>query len=156
RPPDRRRGMSAAGPALIPGSLRRLLARDRGAAETVLSNLLVALLVFLAGIILARGLGPEGRGRVAAHLVGITASFALGSLGINYGSALAAARSGGAGSVFRRIIVFGAASVFLTLVLELVIEKVVVGPSGGGEIGWALGGAAATQAASIALGWIQG
>jgi O-antigen/teichoic acid export membrane protein len=136
--------------------VRGFLRRDRGAAETVVSNFAIALLVFLGGVVLARGLGPAGRGRVAAHLVGIAASFALGSLGINYGAAFAAARSGGGRRTFQRILRLGLASVGATLVLELAIEKLVVGTTDARELGWALGGAAGTQAASVLLGWIQG
>ncbi len=138
------------------GRLRGFLDRDRGAAETVVSNFAIALLVFLGGVVLARGLGPAGRGRVAAHLVGIAASFALGSLGINYGAAFAAARSAGGRRTFHRILTLGLMSILLTLVLELAIEKLIVGGSDVRELGWALGGAAGTQAASILLGWIQG
>jgi len=138
------------------GRLRSLLKRDRAAAETAVSNLLVALLVFLGGVVLARALGPSGRGRVAAHLVGIAASFALGSLGVNYGAALAAARSAGSGRTFARIRGLGLASVLLTLGLELAIEKLVVRGSDSRELAWSLAGAAATQAVSILLGWIQG
>ena len=136
--------------------VRGFLQRDRGAAETVVSNFAIALLVFLGGVVLARGLGPEGRGRVAAHLVGVAASFALGSLGINYGAAFAAARSGGGRRTFQRILRLGLASVLATLALELAIERLVVGNSDAREIGWALGAAAGTQAASVLLGWIQG
>ena len=133
-----------------------LLKRDRGAAETAVSNLLIALLVFLGGVVLARALGPEGRGRVAAHLVGIAASFALGSLGVNYGAALAAVRSAGSPGTFARIRAFGLASVCLTLGLEFLIEKLVVRAADARETAWALAGAAATQAVTILLGWIQG
>ena len=136
--------------------VRGFLRRDRAAVETVVSNFAIALLVFLGGVVLARGLGPAGRGRVAAHLVGIAASFALGSLGINYGAAFAAARSGGGRRSFQRILLLGLASVLATLGLELAIETLVVGNSDVREIGWALGAAAATQAATVLLGWIQG
>ncbi len=135
---------------------RSLVGRDRGAAETAVSNLLLALLVFLGNVVLARALGPEGRGRVAAHLVGIAASFALGSLGINYGAALAATRSAGASRAFRRIQSFGLASVAATLALEFAIEKLVIRAPDARELAWSLAGAAGTQAASILLGWIQG
>ena len=138
------------------GRIRGLLEKDRGAAETVVSNFAIALLVFLGGVVLARGLGPAGRGRVAAHLVGIAASFALGSLGINYGAAFAAARSAGGRLTFRRILNLGLLSVLITLGLELAIEKLVVGSSDARELSWALGGAAGTQATSVLLGWIQG
>jgi O-antigen/teichoic acid export membrane protein len=138
------------------GRVRGFLERDRGAAETVIFNFAIALLVFLGGVVLARGLGPAGRGRVAAHLVGIAASFALGSLGINYGAAFAAARSAGGRRTFQRILKLGLASVFSTLALELAIEKLVVGDSDARELAWALAGAAGTQAASVLLGWIQG
>lgn len=140
----------------LSGRLAGLVRRDRGAVETAASNMVVALLVFLGGVVLARALGPEGRGRVAAHLVGIAASFALGSLGINYGAALAAARSGGSRVVFARIRTFGLLSLLATLLLELGIEELVVRVNDARELAWALAGAAATQAASILLGWIQG
>jgi O-antigen/teichoic acid export membrane protein len=140
----------------LSGRLADLVRRDRGAVETAVSNMIVALLVFLGGVVLARALGPEGRGRVAAHLVGVAASFALGSLGVNYGAALAAARSGGSSPVFARIRTFGLLSLFATLVLEFAIEKLVVRVSDPRELAWALAGAASTQATSILLGWIQG
>ena len=138
------------------GRLAGLVRRDRGAVETAVSNMVIALLVFLGGVVLARGLGPEGRGRVAAHLVGIAASFALGSLGVNYGAGLAAARSGGSRPVFARIRTFGLLSLAATLLLEVAVEKLVVRVADVREFAWALAGAAATQAASVLLGWIQG
>jgi O-antigen/teichoic acid export membrane protein len=146
-----RRGLVGAGAERIAG----LLKRDRLALETVAANSVVAALIFGAGIVLAR-LGPTGRGQVAAHLAAIGASFALGSLGINYGAAFAAARSGAAKRAFSNILFLGLASLLATCVLDLLIEALAIGGASSAQVGWSVAGAVAAQAASITLGWVQG
>lgn len=138
------------------GSWRRLLAGERQAIETVLANGLTALSVFAAGVVMARALGPEGRGQAAAHLVGIVMSVALGSLGVSYAAAFAAARSGRARSALRAVWSLGAASLAVTALLDVVVETFIVKDATVLERLWAVGGAVAGQAAGIAMGWIQG
>ena len=138
------------------GSWRRVLAGERQAIETVLANGLTALSVFAAGVVMARALGPEGRGQAAAHLVGIVMSVALGSLGVSYAAAYAAARSGRAKSAFRAVWQLGAASLAATALLDLVVETFIVKDATLPERAWAVGGAVVGQAAGIAMGWIQG
>lgn len=138
------------------GNWRRVLAGERQAIETVLANGLTALSVFAAGVVMARALGPEGRGQTAAHLVGIVMSVALGSLGVSYAAAFAAARSGRAKSALRAVWKLGAASLAVTTLLDLVVEAFVVKDATLPERAWAVGGAVVGQAAGIAMGWIQG
>jgi enterobacterial common antigen flippase len=133
-----------------------LLQRNRHALESVFVSALTALSVFIAGVILARALGPQGRGQVAAHMAGVAASFALGSLGANYGAAFAAARSGGSRPASGIVLRLGLAAVLVTIALDVAVELIAVPDSGLVERTWAVTGAAATQAASVALGWLQG
>jgi O-antigen/teichoic acid export membrane protein len=136
--------------------LRRSLAGERQAIETVLANGLTALSVFAAGVVMARALGPEGRGQAAAHLVGVVMSVALGSLGISYAAAYAAARSGRARSAFRAVWTLGLASLAITALLDLAVELFVVRNASLSEKAWAVAGAVLGQAAGITMGWIQG
>jgi O-antigen/teichoic acid export membrane protein len=135
---------------------RRWIAGERQAIETVLANGLSALSVFAAGVVMARALGPEGRGQVAAHLVGIVMSVALGSLGISYAAAYAAARSGRARSAFRAVWTLGLASLAVTALLDVAVELFVVPNASFTEKTWAVLGAVLGQAAGITMGWIQG
>jgi O-antigen/teichoic acid export membrane protein/SAM-dependent methyltransferase len=138
------------------GRFAGLLKTDRLALETVASNAVIAASVFGAGVVLARALGPTGRGQVAAHLAAIGASFALGGLGLNYGAAFAAARSGAAKRAFSNLLPLGLASLCATCVLTLVIEALAIGGPVSVQVGWAVAGAVAAQAASITSGWVQG
>ncbi len=141
---------------MLLNGLRRWLVSERRAAETVVVSALSALSVFVAGIVLARALGPDGRGRVAAHLVGIATSAALGSLGVSYAAAFAAARSGRSLIAFRAVWRLGSVSLGATFALDLLIESVVVRSHSFSEMTWAVLGAVASQTASITLGWMQG
>ena len=147
-----RRGLVGAGAGRFAGFLKR----DRLALETVAANSLVAASVFGAGVVLARALGPTGRGQVAAHLAAIGASFALGGLGLNYGAAFAAARSGAAKRAFSNILLLGLASLLATGVLDLAMEALAIGGGYSLQVAWSVAGAVAAQAASITSGWIQG
>lgn len=138
------------------GGWRRSFAGERQAIETVLANGLTALFVFAASVVMARALGPEGRGRAAVHLVGIGMSIALGSLGISYAAAYAAARSGRARSAFRAVWSLGLGSIAVTAVLAFALEVVVARNAPASEKAWAIAGAVVGQAAGIAMGWIQG
>jgi O-antigen/teichoic acid export membrane protein len=84
------------------------------------------------------------------------ASFALGGLGINYGAAFAAARSGAARRAFSNILLLSLASLFVTCVLDLLIEALAIRGASSAQVGWSVAGAVAAQAASITLGWVQG
>lgn len=117
---------------------------------------MTALSVFAAGVVMARALGPEGRGQAAAHLVGIGMSVALGSLGISYAAAFAAARSGRARSAFRAVWTLGLGSLAVTALLDLAVELFVVRNASPNETTWAVLGAVLGQAAGITMGWIQG
>ena len=138
------------------GNWRRAFAGERQAIETVLANGLTALAVFAASVVMARALGPEGRGQAAVHLVGIGMSIALGGLGVSYAAAYAAARSGRAPSALRAVAILGAASLAVTALLSLVIEVFVARDAPASEKAWAVAGAVIGQAAGIAMGWIQG
>lgn len=138
------------------GGWRRWIAGERQAIETVLANGLTALSVFAAGVVMARALGPEGRGQAAAHLVGIVMSVALGSLGISYAAAFAAARSGRARSAYRAVWTLGLGSIGVTALLDVAVELFVVRNASLSEKAWAVAGAVFGQAAGITMGWIQG
>jgi O-antigen/teichoic acid export membrane protein len=112
--------------------------------------------MFLTGVLLSRFLGVEGRGRFAGHFAAIGISFTSGGLGLGYGAAFVAARSGGAAAAGRRLQGPAAASLLLTAFLLLALELFVVRAGSIGETVWALAGALLTQGASIVLGWIQG
>jgi len=145
-----------AGGGPLPRRWRRWIAGERQAIETVLANGLTALSVFASGVVMARGLGPEGRGQVAAHLVGIGTSVALGSLGISYAAAYAAARSDRSRSAFRAVWTLGLASLAVTALLDVGVESLVVRSESTPEELWAVLGAVVGQAAGITMGWIQG
>jgi O-antigen/teichoic acid export membrane protein len=132
------------------------VAAEQQAFEAVLANGLIAFSVFASSVVMAHALGPEGRGRVAAHLAGIVTSVALGSLGISYAAAYGAARSGRSRSAFRAICTLGAGSLALTVLLDVGVEVLVVRSSASAEAAWAVAGALLGQAAGITTGWMQG
>jgi O-antigen/teichoic acid export membrane protein len=138
------------------GSWRSSLAGERQAIETVLANGLTALSVFAASVVMARALGPEGRGQAAVHLVAMGMSIALGGLGVSYAAAYAAARSGRSRSAFRAVGVLGAGSLAVTAVFCLAAELLVAREAPVSERAWAIAGAVIGQAAGITMGWIQG
>jgi O-antigen/teichoic acid export membrane protein len=135
---------------------RGWIAGERQAIETVFANGLTALSVFAASVVMARALGPEGRGQAAVHLVGIGMSIALGGLGVSYAAAYAAARSDRSRSALRAVGNLGVASLAVTALLSLVVELVVAREAPASEKAWAIAGAVIGQAAGIAMGWIQG
>jgi O-antigen/teichoic acid export membrane protein len=137
-------------------ALARFAAAERSGAESVLASGVSAVAAFAAAIFLARVLGPEGRGRVAAHVAGIASSAALGSLGVNYAAAFAAARSSRSARALGSVLRLALASIAATLAIDLAIELAVVHTRAGAELSWSLGGAAAAQLASVVLGWMQG
>jgi O-antigen/teichoic acid export membrane protein len=141
---------------LRPGSWRRALAGERQAIETVVANGLTALSVFAASVVMARALGPEGRGQAAVHLVAIGMSIALGGLGVSYAAAYAAARSGRSPSALRSVGILGVASLAVTALLGFVVELLVAREAPASEKAWAVAGAVIGQAAGITMGWIQG
>jgi O-antigen/teichoic acid export membrane protein len=138
------------------GRLARLLAGERHGAESVLASGISALAIFAAAVFLARVLGPEGRGRVAAHLAGIATSAAIGSLGVNYAAGFAAARTGRSRAALFSVLRLAAASLAATVAVDLAIELLVVRAAAPAELLWSLGGAFAAQLASVVLGWVQG
>jgi O-antigen/teichoic acid export membrane protein len=112
--------------------------------------------MFITGVLLSRFLGALGRGRFAAHFAAIGISVTSGGLGLGYGAAFVAARSGGDLAAWRRLRGPAAASLLLTALLQLTLELFVVRSDTFTETVWSLAGALLTQGAGIVLGWIQG
>jgi O-antigen/teichoic acid export membrane protein len=129
---------------------------NRRVVDTIATNLGISLLTFATGVLLARFLGVEGRGRFAAHFAVLSVAFASGSLGLNYAAAYAAARSGGSAATATRILRLAPAALSLTVVLDLGAEHFLVRGGSALEAALAVAGAASTQGSSIFLGWIQG
>jgi O-antigen/teichoic acid export membrane protein len=138
------------------GRLARMVRTDRQAVGTIASNLAIALFLFLVGVLLARFLGVEGRGRFAAHYAVLGIAFNFGGLGLNYAAAFVGARSGGSSVVWLRILRLTLLAVVLTGLLDVAAEGAVVRSGSVIEVVWAMTGAVLTQIASIILGWIQG
>ena len=85
---DAQQGADPAADASVRGP--RVLGSASGTLGTSVTVLLAAL---VAGMVLSRGLGPEGRGEVAAILLWGSTAFDIGGLGTPYAVAFYAARS---------------------------------------------------------------
>lgn len=130
--------------------------RTDPATGAVAASLGIAVLMLLTSVLLSRFLGAEGRGRFAGHFVAIGLSVTCGGLGLGYGAAFVAARSGGASEARRRMRWPVGVSLLLTAFLQLALEFVVVRTGSWEETSWSLAGALLAQGAGIVLGWIQG